>query len=97
VGLALEAAEKTSGKKLRIVSMISKELFESQPAKIRDAIIPPGVRVIVCEAGVRYGWERWAKTEDILSIDRFGESAPAPKAGEHLGLTVDALVKIINR
>jgi transketolase len=97
VGLALEAAEKAGGKKLRIVSMISKELFESQPAKIRDAIVPPGVRVIVCEAGVRYGWERWAKPEDILSIDRFGESAPAPKAGEHLGLTVDALVKIINK
>jgi transketolase len=96
VGLALEAAEKINGKKLRIVSMISKELFESQPAKIRDAIIPPGVRVIVCEAGVRYGWERWAKVEDILSIDRFGESAPAPKVGEHLGLTVEALVKIVS-
>jgi len=96
VGLALEAASK-AGKKVRIVSMICKELFESQPAAVRDAIVPTGARVIVCEAGVRSGWERWAKPEDILSIDRFGESGPADKVGEHLGMTADALAKIINR
>jgi transketolase len=99
VGLALEAAAKAAakaaGKKLRVVSMISKELFEAQPAAIRDAVIPPGTRVIVCEAGVHCGWERWAKPEDILSIDRFGESGPAARAVEHLGFTADALVKII--
>ncbi|MDR0456890.1 MAG: transketolase [Treponema sp.] len=95
VGLALEAAAKITDKNFRIVSMISKELFESQPAAIRDAIVPPDVRVIVCEAGVRNGWERWAKPEDILSIDRFGESGPADKAAEHLGMTVDALVKMV--
>jgi len=96
VGLALEAAGR-SGKSIRVVSMVSKELFESQPAAIRDAIVPPDARVIVCEAGVRNGWERWAKPEDILSIDRFGESGPADKVAAHLGMTVDALVKIINR
>jgi transketolase len=97
VGLALEAAALTDCKNIRIVSMISKELFESQPSTILDAIVPPGVRVIVCEAGVRYGWERWAKPEDILSIDRFGESGPAAKVGDYLGMTVEALVKIINK
>jgi transketolase len=96
IGLALDAAAKVTGKNIRIVSMLSKELFESQPSAIRDAVVPLGVRVIVCEAGVRYGWERWAKLEDILSIDRFGESGPATKVGEHLGMTVEALVKIIN-
>jgi transketolase len=95
VGLALEAAGKTQDKRIRIVSMISRELFESQPAAIREALIPPGVRTVVCEAGVRSGWERWAKVEDILSIERFGESGPAAKAAEHLGMTAEALVKLI--
>jgi transketolase len=96
VGLALAAAEKAGGaKKIRVVSVVSKELFESQPAAIRDAIAPPGVRTIVCEAGVRSGWEGWAKPENILSIDRFGESGPAAKAAEHLGFTVEALVRVI--
>jgi len=96
VSVALSAAEKITGKKIRVVSMISKELFESQPAAIRNAIVPPDTRVFVCEAGVRSGWERWAKPEDILSIERFGESGPAAKAAEHLGMTVDALTKIIS-
>jgi transketolase len=97
VSMALDAAAKVTDKKIRVVSMISKELFESQPAAIRDAMIPPGARVIVSEAGVRFGWERWAKPEDIHSIDRFGESGPAPKVAEHLGMTAEGLLKIINR
>jgi transketolase len=97
VGMALEAAAKVTDKKIRVVSMISKELFESQPAAIRDAMIPPNARVIVSEAGVKFGWERWAKPQDIHSIDRFGESGPAAKVAEHLGMTTEGLVKIINK
>jgi transketolase len=55
------------------------------------------VRVICCEAGIRSGWERWAKPEDILSVDRFGASGPAAKAAEHLGFTAQALLGIIQR
>jgi transketolase len=99
VGLALEAAAlaEEQGRKVQVVSMISRELFESQPAAIRDAVLPPGVRRICCEAGVRTGWERWASHEDIFSLDRFGESAPGPKVAEHLGFTAAALTKMILR
>ncbi|GHV03560.1 transketolase [Spirochaetia bacterium] len=100
VNLALEAAQiaaQKSGKKVQVVSMISRELFESQPKAIQEAIVPPGVRVICCEAGVRSGWERWAKSEDIFSIDRFGESGPAGKVAEHMGFTSAALAALINR
>jgi transketolase len=97
VGLALEAAAKAGGKKVRVVSMISRELFESQPRAIQEALVPPGVRVVCCEAGVKTGWERWAKPEDILSIDRFGASGPNTKIGEYLGFTSNALAEIIKR
>ncbi|MDR2246315.1 MAG: transketolase [Treponema sp.] len=95
VGLALEAAALAEGKKVRIVSMISRELFESQPKPVRDAIVPPEVRVVTVEAGVRQGWERWAKPEDILSLDRFGESGPAAEVAEELGVTAAALSALI--
>ncbi|MDR0731738.1 MAG: transketolase [Treponema sp.] len=99
VGLALEAARlaEQGGKKVRVVSMISRELFESQPEAIHQSIIPPGTRVICCEAGIKSGWERWAKPEDILSVDRFGISGPADKVAEALGFTAGALAAIINR
>ena len=96
VNLALEAAD-LSGKAVQVVSMPSRELFESQSEVLRDSIVPPGVRTIVCEAGVRQGWERWAKPGDILSLDRFGESGPGGKVAEHLGFTAAALAEIIKR
>lgn len=95
VTLALDAAAKASGKKVQVVSMASRELFEAQPAAVREAVVPKGVRVVVCEAGVRSGWERWAEVEDIMSLDRFGESGPADKVAAHLGFTSDALAKLI--
>ncbi|MDR2053814.1 MAG: transketolase, partial [Treponema sp.] len=96
VGLALEAAAQ-SGKKAQVVSVVSRELFESQDRAAREALVPPGVRVVVAEAGVRQGWEYWAKREDILSLERFGESGPAAKVAEELGLTAAALAAIIGR
>ncbi|MDR1804525.1 MAG: transketolase [Treponema sp.] len=96
VGLALEAAA-LSGKSVQVVSMISRELFASQSDAVRNSVIPPGTRTFVCEAGVSQGWERWAKPEDILSIERFGESGPAEKVAEHLGLTAKALAELMNK
>ena len=94
VNLALDAAE-LSGKNVQVVSMVSRELFESQSEDFINSIIPAGVRTIVCEAGVRQGWERWAKPKDIFSIDRFGESGPGDKVAEHFGFTKANLAKLI--
>jgi transketolase len=99
VNLALEAAKvvsEKSGKKIQVVSMISRELFESQNEALRNAIVPPGVRTVCCEAGVKTGWERWAKPEDIFSVDRFGESGPAARVAETLGFTAAALAERIS-
>jgi transketolase len=97
VGLALEAAAQVGTKKVRVISMVSRELFETQSQTLQDTLIPPGVRVIAVEAGIRLGWERWAKPGDILSVDRFGESGPAGKVAEHLGFTAAALTALIAR
>ncbi|HET7839076.1 MAG TPA: transketolase, partial [Rectinemataceae bacterium] len=100
LSLALEAHERLGGKAgctdVRIVSMPSRELFLSQPKPVRDAIIPPGVRVVAVEAGAAMGWEALAKREDIFSIDRFGESGPANDVAKHLGFTAENLAKLIS-
>ena len=97
VSMALAAAERVQGKQVQVVSMISRELFEQQPAAVRNVMVPEGVRTVVVEAGIRMGWEAWAKDADILSVDRFGESGPGDKVAEHLGFTVDTLLGILNR
>jgi transketolase len=95
VAMALAAVERLGKPEacagVRVVSMPSRELFLSQPKPIRDAILPPGARVVVAEAGVAQGWERIAAFEDILSIEGFGESGPGDDVAKHLGFTVEAL------
>ena len=97
--MALAAAALVPQKKVRVVSVIAKELFEAQPAVIRDAIVggaKGSVRVITAEAGVRVGWEGWtAFSDDCFSIDRFGESGPANKVAAHFGFTAEKLAELI--
>jgi len=101
VAMALAAVDKLGGAAacagIRVVSMPSRELFLAQPKPIRDAILPPGARVVVAEAGVAQGWEAIAESEDILSIEVFGESGPGDEVARHLGFTVDALVAKISK
>ena len=95
VEMAMEAAGQTA-KKVRVVSMISRELFEAQIPEFKASLIPTGARVIVTEAGVGSGWGGIASSaEDIFCIDRFGESGKGPDVAEALGFTASALAKLI--
>ena len=50
------------------------------------------VRLAV-EAGISLGWERWVGSAgDIVSIERFGASAPGPTVLANFGYTVDNVV-----
>jgi transketolase len=95
VALALEAVallEKEGAcSDIRVVSMPCREAFLAAPAPVREAILPKGARVVVVEAGVAQGWERLARFEDILSLERFGESGPAEEVARHLGFTASGL------
>ncbi|MFW5826844.1 MAG: transketolase-like TK C-terminal-containing protein, partial [Alkalispirochaeta sp.] len=94
VSLAQEAVKK-SGRKARVVSMPSRELFEAQDRAEQEKVIPAGVPVVVAEAGIRQGWEFLAPRERILSIDRFGESGPGNDVATHLGFTAERLAEMI--
>jgi transketolase len=96
VSLCLAAYEqlKTEGINARVVSMPSWELFESQPAEYREAVLPRAVRRrLAVEAGSTFGWERWVGDAGaVLGIDRYGASAPGEVVLRELGFTVDKVV-----
>ena len=49
---------------------------------------------ISVEAGVSQGWEKWVGDRGVvISIDKFGASAPQNDLYEHYGLTVDRVVE----
>jgi transketolase len=98
VNLALQAAARLTDTNVRVVSMISRELFLAQDRQFRETVLPPGVKTVVAEAGVTSGWEGIASSpEHILGLNRFGESGPGQQVADHLGISVDGLLEIINR
>jgi transketolase len=79
------------GVSVRVVSMPSWDLFEDQPDEYRDSVLPPGVPTLAVEAGVSFGWDRYA--DDTVAIDRFGASAPGPTVFAELGFTPEHIAQ----
>lgn len=95
VGTALGTADiiAEKGIKARVVSMPSMEIFKSQNKAYQDSVIPPSIskRVIV-EAGIPFGWDKYAGDEGIIiGMDRFGASAPYKVLAEKFGFTPESV------
>jgi transketolase len=97
VELALNASDvlKASGKKIRVVSMPSTNIFDAQDAAYRESVLPAAVtKRVAVEAGVTDGWWKYVGTNGkIVGLDRFGESAPAGQLFKEFGFTVENVVK----
>ena len=79
---------------MRVVSMPCWELFSAQTDEYREAVLPSGVEArLSVEAGVGLGWERWVgNAGEIVSVERFGASAPGSVVFAELGFTVEAVL-----
>ena len=93
VGLILAAAERLQqeGVAVRCVSMPSWDLFEALPEAEREAVLPIAVTArLAVELGVPQGWDRYIGAHgDMISVERFGASAPADVLLREYGFTVD--------
>ncbi len=98
VSLAVEAAKDliSKGKKVRVVSFISWELFEKQNQEYKNYILGEGssAKIIAVEAGSKLGWERYiGRKGKFIGMNSFGASAPAEKLFTHFGITKEAIIK----
>ncbi|MGH8283664.1 MAG: transketolase [Gammaproteobacteria bacterium] len=97
VNLIVEAGKKLQDRKVqvRIVSMPSWELFDAQPQTYRDEVLSPSISArLAVEAGVAQGWHRYVGDHgDVLSIERFGASAPGETVMREYGFTVENVCK----
>lgn len=93
LSLCVTAAEKLTGegKKVRVVSMPSCELFEAQDAGYKESVLPKAVaKRVSVEAASSFGWHKYIGMEGAaVSIDRFGASAPGGVCLEKFGFTAD--------
>jgi transketolase len=98
VQLVLEASLELEkqGIPVRVVSFPSWELFKEQPAEYQTQVLPPEIQLrISVEAGIAQGWERWVGDRGrILSIEKYGASAPYKIIYEKYGLTTAAILAL---
>ncbi|VAW92277.1 Transketolase [hydrothermal vent metagenome] len=97
VALAMDAAEKLSSKKIRVVSIPCTNVFDAQDQAYRESVLPAAVtsRVAV-EAAVTGGWYKYVGLNGkVIGIDTFGESAPAGELFKHFGFTIENVVKAV--
>ncbi|MCT6699066.1 transketolase [Rheinheimera sp. 4Y26] len=91
VELAVQAASQLSakGKKVRVVSMPSTDVFEAQDAAYREAVLPSAVtKRVAVEAGIVDSWYKYVGLNGkIIGMTGFGESAPAEQLFEYFGIT----------
>jgi transketolase len=69
-----------------VVSLPCWEVFDEQDQAYRDSVLPPGVPKVGIEAAASLGWHKYVGTDGaLITLDRFGASAPMPVVLEKLG------------
>lgn len=96
VSLAVAAQKQLAeeGIAVSVVSMPSWDRFEKQDKEYKQSVIPKTVKKrLAIEMGTSFGWERYTGDEgEILSIDRFGASAPGDRIMKEFGFTPENVV-----
>ena len=96
VSLCLSAYEQLTaeGRKVRVVSMPSWELFDKQTPEYRETVLPHAVTArISVEQASTFGWARYVgEAGTSIGMKTFGASAPLKELQKKFGFTPDAVV-----
>lgn len=95
IHLAVYAASKleNDGKTVRVISIPSWELFESQNEEYKSSILSAkALHQVSIEAGTGLGWQKFVGREGlIISQESYGVSAPELDMAEYFGFTGDQI------
>jgi transketolase len=95
--LCLKAYEqlKARGKRVRVVSMPSWEIFDRQPQAYKDAVLPPHIKSrVAVEQASAMGWHRFAGDKgEIIAMQTFGKSAPLHELQDHFGFKPERIIE----
>jgi transketolase len=97
IAVAAVTALNAAGRKVRLVSMPSTDVFDQQDAAHREAVLPAAVtRRVAIEAGATALWWKYVGSNGrVLGIDRFGASGKASDLYKHFGLTAEKLQQAV--
>jgi len=97
--IALDVAEllNSIGYFVRVVSMLSTDVFDQQDAFYKERVLPAKiVKRVAIEAGIQDFWYKYVGLYGlIIGMNTFGESAPAEELFNKFGFNVKDIVKKI--
>ncbi|MBF0226156.1 MAG: transketolase [Desulfobacterales bacterium] len=97
VSIALSAKKmlELKGIAVRVVSMPSREIFDSMDEQYKKKVLPEdSENRISVEAGISMGWGRYVGLKGkIIAIDTFGASGPGNLVMEKFGFTAENIVE----
>ena len=96
VQLALDAAKdlKNDSIVVNVVSMPSLDIFLKQSSEYQNQIINPNKPVLVVECSHPNSWYKILNRSDaVIGIETFGESAPGNELLEHFGFNKENVIK----
>ncbi|HHW68808.1 MAG TPA: transketolase [Tenericutes bacterium] len=77
---------------IRVVSMVSMNLFLEQSKEYQNSIIPEGYRVIVVEPSTSFGWDKFVYSEKyLICLDKFGESGSKDEVLKHMNFDYNSI------
>jgi transketolase, bacterial and yeast len=76
---------------IRVVSMPCVENFLEREEKYKEAILPPGIKKIVIEAGSSFGWHR-ISPDSIIGIESFGKSGTKDEVLEDMDFSYNRIL-----
>jgi transketolase len=101
VAVAVEAAAQLqqNGRRVRVVSMPSTNVFEAQDESYREQVLPRAVEVrVAIEAAATETWYRYVGPRGaIIGMTTFGASGVAKDLFKHFGFTADNVVRTVQK
>jgi transketolase len=99
--VAVDAAAQLqqNGKRVRVVSMPSSNVFEAQDETYREKVLPRAVEVrVAIEAAATETWYRYVGMRGaIIGMTTFGASGVGKDLFKHFGFTADNVVRTVTK
>jgi transketolase len=96
LSLVVQAHERllAEGVRSRVVSMPSWDIFEQQPRKYRETVLPPRAKArVAVEQGSTLGWERYVgESGRVIGMKTFGASAPLKELQSKFGFEPEGVM-----
>ncbi len=100
VSLAVQVHEQlvAQGRRSRVVSMPSWDVFEQQPPDYRNSVLPPAVTArVAIEQASTFGWERYVGVRGrVIGMQTFGASAPLKELQKKFGFDPAQVIATVN-